>query len=117
MLRVLGVSAVLFVLASAARASEHYVEVWNPPEARLAKPTAPGKPHAGKPALIAHSMSKASPRKVADPLAKTAPMKHAGSELARKSTTPSAGDLPRIITPEGNVLRVSGGTMPVAVAR
>lgn len=117
MLRVLGVSAALFVLGSAARASEHYVEIWNPPEARLAKPTAPGKSHAGKTALIAHNMAKASPHKVADPLAKATPVKHAGSDLARKSAAPSAGDLPRIITPEGNVLRVSGGTMPVSVAR
>jgi hypothetical protein len=110
MLRVLGAGAILFVLASTVAASEHYVEIWNPPEARLVKPTAQSKSRPGKAALIAHTMPKAAPRRVADPLSKAAPVRHASSDAARKPVTPSAIDIPRIITPEGNVLRVSGGT-------
>jgi hypothetical protein len=129
MLRVLGVHALLPALLcallsaslcafpSAAGAGEHYVEIWNPPEARLVTPAAPGKSTAGKPALITHTMPKAATRRVADPLAKAAPVRHAGSEMARRPVTPSPADIPRIITPEGNVLRVSGGAMGVSVAR
>jgi hypothetical protein len=133
MLRVLGVRALLSAalgallyaslcaFPSAARAGEHYVEIWNPPEARLVKPATPGKSTAGKPALIAHTMPKAATRRVADPLAKAAPIRqpirHPVSEAARRSVTPSPADIPRIITPEGNVLRVSGGAMGVSVAR
>lgn len=118
MFRVMSAGAMLFVLASVAAASEHYVEVWNPPEARLVKPAGKCKPKAaGKPALLAHSMPKAAAHRVADPLTKAASVKHTGGDVPRKSVAAPAADIPRIITPEGNVLRVSGGTLPVAVIR
>jgi hypothetical protein len=117
MLRVLGAGAMLFALASTVAASEHYVETWNPPEARLSKPATQSKPHPGKPALIAHGMPKAAARRVADPLAKTTSGKHASGDASRKRMSPSTTDIPRIITPEGNVLRVSDGGMAISVKR
>ncbi|RFU44828.1 hypothetical protein D0B32_26150 [Paraburkholderia sp. DHOC27] len=112
----MGVGAVLCVLASTVAASERYVEVWNPPEARLVKPSsqarqsarsAQSRARSGKPALIARGMPKAGARRVADPLAKGTSVRHTTSEASRKAMPPSADDIPRIITPEGNVLRVS----------
>lgn len=117
MLRVLGAGAMLLALASTVAASEHYVEIWNPPEARLVKPAPKGKSRPGKSALIAHVLPKAGTRRVADPLAKAAPMKHPISDAARKTVSPNVLDIPRIITPEGNVLRVGGGNMAVSVVR
>ena len=117
MLRVIGAGAMLFALASTVAASEHYVEIWNPPEARLVKPTTKYKPHSGKPALIAHTMPKPAARRVADPLAKAAPVKHASGDALRKTVSPTVIDIPRIMTPEGNVLRVSASRMAVSVVR
>ncbi|MGA7777228.1 MAG: hypothetical protein WCA85_05895 [Paraburkholderia sp.] len=117
MLRVLGAGAMLFALASTVAASEHYVEIWNPPEARLVKPATKCKPHSCKPALIAHTMPKAGTRRVADPLAKASPVKHGSNDAPRKTASPSVIDIPRIMTPEGNVLRVGGSSMAVSVVR
>lgn len=118
MLRVISAGAVLFMLASTVAASEHYVEVWNPPESRLVKPTSQNnKLHSGKPALIAHTMPKIAARRVAAPQAKAAPVKHVSSGALRKTVSPTVIDIPRIMTPEGNVLRVSGGSVPVSVVR
>jgi hypothetical protein len=117
MLRVLGAGVMLLTLASTVAASEHYVEIWNPPEARLLKPVVKSKARQGKPALIARVLPKAGARRVADPLAKAVPVKHAGSGSTRKTVSPNAIDIPRIMTPEGNVLRVGGGNMKASVVR
>jgi hypothetical protein len=44
MLRFLSAGALLLAVASTAAAGEHYVEVWNPPEARVGQPAAKCKP-------------------------------------------------------------------------
>lgn len=127
MLRSLNAGAVLLVVAAsmaaaappAAAASAHYVEVWNPPEARIGQPAAAAKSRAkpGKTALLTRSMGKAAPRRIADRLAKPSTARHVGIDAAKKTTSPRFIDIPRIMTPEGNVLQVGTGRMAVSVVR
>jgi hypothetical protein len=126
-MRSLNAGAVLLVVAtsvaaaapSAAAASEHYVEVWNPPEARIVQPAAAAKSRAkpAKTALLARSVGKAAPRRIADRLAKPSATRHMGIDAAKKTTSPRFIDIPRIMTPEGNVLQVGTGRMAVSVVR
>lgn len=106
MFRLIGVGAMLLAVASTGVAGEHYVEVWNPAEARQVKPPVCGKSKSGKTSLLSHSTSKAVPRRVTDSISKVSPNRHTG-DSPQKPKTPRAADLPRIITPEGNVLRVT----------
>ncbi|WP_144152630.1 hypothetical protein [Paraburkholderia sp. BCC1885] len=126
MLRFLSVGALLLAVTSTAAAGEHYVEVWNPPEARIGHPARPCKPKMRKTALPAHGMSKVGTRRVADlpagslanALTKTSAAKHGAGDAAKKVTSPRFIDIPRILTPEGNVLQVStGGRASVHVVR
>ena len=108
----------LGVLASTAIAGEHYIEIWNPPEART--PSA----HAGSAAKKAHHGSKhklasadrLTTRKVAEPAvrapAPTMPVTPggAGTPGAPAQSAPGNGRMPAIppqIGPDGNVLTVS----------
>jgi hypothetical protein len=117
MLRFLSVGAMLFAVASSVAASEHYVEIWNPPEARLAQPAGKYKPKSGKTALLSRNMAKAAPRRIADPLAKASQAKHTGGDVPKKAASPRFIDIPRIVTPEGNVLRVNDDRTPVYLMR
>jgi len=117
MLRFLSAGAVLLAVTSTAAAGQHYVEVWNPPEARVGQPAAKCKPKVGKTALLPRGAGKVATRRVADPLAKAAAGKHAGGDNARKATSPRFIDIPRILTPEGNVLQVGTGHASVYVVR
>jgi hypothetical protein len=119
MLRLVSAGAVMLAVASTATAGGHYVEVWNPPEARIGQPAGKGNnPKVGKTALLSRGMGKVAPRRVADPLAKASAGKHAqGNAVTRKATRPRFIDIPRILTPEGNVLQVGTGHMSVHVVR
>ncbi|WP_176057312.1 hypothetical protein [Paraburkholderia sp. BCC1876] len=108
--------AVLLAFASTAVAGEHYIEIWNPPEARLPQPSVSGKGMAGKTPLIPHHVSRATPRRVADPVARSAPGKRV-ADTFKKPISPRPTDIPRIMTPEGNVLRVNYTGSPVRVLR
>lgn len=105
MLRFLGAGAILLATASTGLAGEHYVEIWNPPEARLMHPPANGKPKSDKASLLSRHTPKATPRRVADPVAKSVPSARAGASPT-KPMTAQPTNIPRIMTPEGNVLRV-----------
>lgn len=115
MFRFLGVGAILLAVASTGVAGEHYVEIWNPPEARM-QPSGNGKPKPGKVAVPSRHTSNAAPRRVADPVVKYLTNKHAGTG-PKKVAVSRAADLPRIMTPEGNVLRVNDGGALVEVVR
>jgi hypothetical protein len=109
----------LCVLASTALAGEHYIEIWNPPEART-----PGV-HAnttGKKAQARHSAKRKlassdrlTTRKIAEPAmrapAPTLPATPGGATAgAPVRTAPGNGRMPAIppqIGPDGNVLTVS----------
>ncbi len=116
MLRFLGAGAILLTLTSSVLAGERYIEVWNPPEARG------GMQHAAP--LHRRSMHRpASPhavrfhaRRRAAPLPKAiASHSKTGDEL--RTIEPDVTDIPRPITPEGNVLRVGSRQAHVQVAR
>jgi type II secretory pathway component PulM len=118
MLRFLSAGAVLLAVASTATAAGRYVEVWNPPEARIGHPAGKGKVKTGRAALLAHGTSKIGTRRVAAPLAKAPTAeKHAVVDAARKAPNPRSIDIPRILTPEGNVLQVGTGQMSARVVR
>jgi hypothetical protein len=94
---------------STAFAESHYVEIWNPPEARLSPA---GKP-AHKAARQKHAARKPSTRiaKVADP-ARSSPTAAAAPVPKAESTVrqpPPADmiDIPRIIGPDGRPMRVA----------
>lgn len=116
MFRFLGVGVVLLAVASTGFAGEHYAEIWNPPEARLVHPPAIAKPKSDKASPFSRHTLRATPRQVADPVAKSFPSARAGAS-STKSMTPRPTNIPRIITPEGNVLRVRYGDTPVSVIR
>ena len=119
MTRTLICSLLCFAVVVPAIAGEHYIEVWNPPEARAnaaaaAKPAAAAvKPHKplrrkrvslGVSHTVPRVVLRVAPRAVA-PRA-VAPAAAQTSASSAKST-PSFDAIPRQITPEGNVLRVS----------
>jgi len=104
---------VAMVVASPAFAGEHYCKVWNPPEARgmlHVQPDRKPPPHRRVNVHIAHarvhhrqSVATASVPKIP------------GASTASRASQPRFDDIPRQITPEGNVLRVDGGKARVEV--
>lgn len=121
MLRYLGCSAALLAFAGAAFGGERYVEVWNPPEARIAPRTVNRPLHAKKVRQSNVAMANVSRNRSAAAALKdtTATPKEtvAGSKdtatrrpVSQARTEHPAlqpNDIPRAITPEGNILRVS----------
>lgn len=112
-MRFIMTGTVLCVLASTALAGEHYIEIWNPPEARTPgmHAPAPGKKthsHRGTKHKLA-SADRLTPRKVAEPaLRAPAPV----APAAPGNAAPNPGRTPVIepqIGPDGNVLQVSYG--------
>lgn len=109
----------LLTFASSVMAGERYVEVWNPPEARGVAP------HAAPPRTRSmRSMPRhASPRPVwlhprrAAALSPKLASKHGQSGDRPRLIEPDVTDIPRQITPEGNILRVGTGDAPAYVGR
>jgi hypothetical protein len=109
MFRLLGAGVLLLTIASTVTAGERYVEIWNPPEARIGSAgIAAGKcaPKAHSAASSRRNATKVLPRRVADPMPRSAPPKRTPIVTAKKPAAPPSLDIPRLITPEGNVLRV-----------
>ncbi|SPK77210.1 conserved exported protein of unknown function (plasmid) [Cupriavidus taiwanensis] len=101
---------VTMVLATSAFAGERYIEIWNPPEAHSFTAKHP-KPSANKP-----KKSRVSPH------ATSRTRRVAEAPTLRPATTarpgrPTFNDIPREITPGGNVLRVAGGQSRIDVER
>src|SRR5258706_5843729 len=113
--RFVGLGLLLMALTSPAFAAERYVEIWNPPEAQNGM-------HRGKVASQALKHKRPTPHLVK---AKTHPSS-AITKLAAKPRathdgsrrlTPDVPDIPRQITPEGNVLRVGAHDSHIEVER
>ncbi|ASV99786.1 hypothetical protein CJU94_17560 [Paraburkholderia aromaticivorans] len=116
MFRFFGLGAMLFAVASTGVAGEHYVEIWNPPEARTGMPpraSAVRRPAAGKRvgarAVTVHA--RRAPAPVAKLATKTDMQENAPVHA------PDMSGIPRQITPEGNVLRVSARGVKAEVMR
>lgn len=106
-MRIILTGAVLCAFASTAFAAEHYVEVWNPPEARIGgtHPTTSGKKAHSKKTAKRRSMlaDHVTPRKVAEPaLRESAPI--------AAPSVPATNRHPLIapkIGPDGHIMQVS----------
>jgi hypothetical protein len=116
MFRFLSLGTMLFAVASTGMAGEHYVEIWNPPEARASMPhraVAARRPASGRHS-ISHAVTVHAQRAPA-PVAKLA----ARTDIREKVPVhaPDMSGIPRQITPEGNVLRVDARGISAEVMR
>lgn len=111
-----GFGLCLLTCAALAHASDHYVEIWNPPAPakprRAAPHMVPANVHRA-PALAAAPKFSARPRSGA-PSVSSAPRGDIGRTTPDMSATPQ---IPRMITPDGNVLQVGTGHRHVEVVR
>jgi hypothetical protein len=112
MLRFFSAGVFLLTIASSVSAGERYVEIWNPPEARVGAVTGKCAPKIRGATASTHSAGKVVPRRIADPLSRSASgtsntsSKRAPVSVVKKPAIPPSLYIPRVITPEGNVLRV-----------
>jgi hypothetical protein len=115
--RKLGLALLTAALAPAAFGAGTYSEVWNPPEARATAPHRAGTPHrlAVRRHVALHAKKLHSPRALA-----TAPRlvaKQGNTQKTLLKDEPGVSEIPRQITPEGNVLRVRSRAASVQVIR
>lgn len=115
MFRFVGAGAILLVVASTVSAAAHYTETWNPPEARG---QAYGKAAHGQwePRQRARLAVKSRRLPSIASVAKL-PVKLHSAPQSSRAKAPDVSDIPRQITPEGNVLRVDSRHAPVQVTR
>jgi hypothetical protein len=116
MFRFFGLGTMLFAAVSTAMAGEHYVEVWNPPEARASMPHRAIVAHrpAGNRHIVPHAV-KARARPTSAPVARLVAKTDRRESVPVHS--PDGSEIPRQITPEGNVLRVDSRGMTAEVTR
>lgn len=104
------VGLVTMILATSALAGERYIEVWNPPEVRRSA-AKPPKPSARKPKKSrVGPLATGRTRRVAE-------VSTLRPATAARPGKPTFNDIPRQMTPEGNVLRVAGGQSRVDIGR
>ncbi|MFL9965562.1 hypothetical protein PQR02_31920 [Paraburkholderia sediminicola] len=115
-MRKIGQLIVLMAFAPTAYAAGSYVEVWNPPEARASAPHHVKTAH--KAALhrrgAMHAI-KLYTRRAPTPAAKLATKTNPRENLPPHA--PDMSEIPRQITPEGNVLRVDSRSMSAELIR
>jgi len=139
-MRAIKLGLLVLAIASPAFGGEHYVEVWNPPEARGGNASAHAALLAARKAekqarqrraglRIARNAAHDAARDAThDPAhdaraaahrraVAAAPAKASVAAAERRSSEPRFKDIPRQITPEGNVLRVDGRNAQVDVER
>ncbi len=131
MFRLVGAGAVLLMVASTVSAGERYVEIWNPPEARIGQPLRQSLRQPLTQPLTQPSCRKSNcrtghpsrhstaltPHRVADPLANPSAHSRVRADNSKKHADPRPAELPRIITPEGNIFRVGTRDATVSVLR
>ncbi|AHI67776.1 hypothetical protein BTM_5177 [Burkholderia thailandensis 34] len=119
-----GCGLLLLAFTSLTFAGERYVEIWNPPEARIGSTTGSASGARRDPAARKPSAAAATKRRRAAPRVVEARMHHPPTavKIAPKpraiddgaprpapgpaSPSPATPDIPRLFTPDGNVLRV-----------
>lgn len=116
MFRLLTSGALLLAVASAASASERYIEVWNPPEARGGVLHVKRSHKQPVHRHLAPRTVKFRARQAPMPMPKVV-VKQDGSQDGARMAQPDVTDIPRQITPEGNILRVDSRQAYVGVAR
>ncbi|MEK6426348.1 MAG: hypothetical protein V4801_42805 [Burkholderia gladioli] len=105
-MKLVGCGLLLLAVASPALAGDHYVEIWNPPESRggAHRDTQAALPKASKHKHVAPRLVDAGVRPPALDTPKAA--KSRGGEAVAPHAAPGTPDIPRLFTPDGNVLRV-----------
>ncbi|AJK50431.1 hypothetical protein bpln_2g24050 [Burkholderia plantarii] len=118
-MKLVGCGLLLLACTSPAFAGDHYVEIWNPPEAR-------GGAHHDSAAAKATKHKHVAPRLVdagvrppsIDAAPKAGQTKPHALDHDLRRPAPGAPDIPRLFTPDGNVLRVgTHGASGVEVVR
>lgn len=112
-----GLALVILALTPTAFASRSYIEVWNPPEARVTAPRRVTSLHTHD----IHRHVGPHTLKVHAPRVPVSAVKLAAKQRSVQKNDPAAEphmrEIPRQITPEGNVLRVGTRGSSVKVAR
>jgi hypothetical protein len=113
----IGLALLMATLAPTAFAVGTYSEVWNPPEARgtMPKHVKATRKTASHRRLIPHTL-RVHARRVPTTSSKLVAKQH-NMPQAVPATEPDISDIPRQITPEGNVLRVTGHRAEAEVTR
>ncbi|MBC8752160.1 hypothetical protein F6X42_38695 [Paraburkholderia sp. WC7.3b] len=113
----IGLALLMATLAPAAFATGTYSEVWNPPEARATMPkhVRATRKVASHRHVSPHSVN-VHPRRALTP-SPNLMAKQRNLQEAVPASEPDMSDIPRQITPEGNVLRVTAHGASVEVAR
>jgi hypothetical protein len=114
--KLVGCGLLLLACTSSAFADEHYIEIWNPPEARGGL-----RQGAGAPKSLAHKRRvphfvKARAHRTPTTATKLA-VKQGDASAGTRRVTPDVSEILRVITPEGNVLRVDAHDSHVEVVR
>jgi hypothetical protein len=120
--KLVGCGLLFLACTSSAVAGERYIEIWNPPEARggLLQGTSASKSPAHK-RRVPHLVKTRAHRTLGVP-AKLAMKPGAANAVTNanagaRRVIPDASEIPRLITPEGNVLRVDARGSRVEVVR
>ncbi|VVD30848.1 conserved exported protein of unknown function (plasmid) [Paraburkholderia dioscoreae] len=115
-MKLVGCGLLFVACASHAFAGERYIEIWNPPEARGGLLQGAGVPksltHKRRVPHLLKTRAHRTPT-TATRLAVKAGAAGAGT----RRVTPDVSEIPRLITPEGNVLRVDARDSYVEVVR
>ena len=128
MVRSFALAVVLMCMGSSVLAGERIIEIWNPPEARAGYPRVAIKhahEHHRKIAVRRVQPAAHRPRASAAPLMVQTPERRNAPLPARDAVHDTAHDkahvethfeaIPRIVTPEGNILRVGTGNAQATV--
>lgn len=118
-MKLVGCGLLLLAVASPAFAGDHYVEIWNPPESRggAHRDAQAVAPKAPKHKRVAPRLVDAGVRPPALDTPKSAAKPHVGETVAPHAA-PGAPEIPRLFTPDGNVLRVGApGSVRAQVLR
>ena len=115
-MKLAGYGLLLLTCTSSAFAGEHYIEIWSPPEARSGLRQGAGAPksltHKRRVPHLVRTQAHRAPS-IATKLA----VKQGTAGAGTRRVTPDVSEIPRLITPEGNVLRVDAHDSHVEVVR
>lgn len=115
----IGLAVLMTALAPATFAAGGYTEVWNPPEARASMPRkiGPARNAAATRHVVPHTVKVHAHARCGPIPAPKLVAKQNNLPKAVPANEPDTSDIPRQITPEGNVLRVDSRGMAVEIVR
>ena len=113
----IGLVILMATFAPAAFAAEGYTEVWNPPEARATAPHRVRAAHklAVHRHVVPHAVKVQARRAPTSAPKLMAKQRHMQEVVP--ANEPDMSEIPRQLTPEGNVLRVDSRNMSAEVTR